>query len=275
MTFHGVRGSTPFATLDRMEFGANTCCVVVQVQDEKPIILDMGTGLFGYAQSLEDCALEASVLLTHLHWDHVAGLPFFSPVLCPGGVLDIYGPADGGMSLDEAINTLIQPPFFPVTMQAFAGDIRIHDFWDTDLVLGTAKVRARSVPHTSATSGYRLEINGHVIVYIPDHQQPLDGSMNVAPSVLELCDGADLLIHDGQYPPELFAERAHWGHSTPAYAVEIARQCGVGSLALFSHDPLHNDEQLRAIEQCAQDAAARSGITNVFSAREGMTVDFT
>ena len=272
VTFYGVRGSTPFSASTHIGFGGNTCCVVIDIEDEKPIILDMGSGLFAYASTF-DGALEATVLLTHLHWDHVAGLPFFSPVLCPGGLLDIYGPPDAGMSLDQAINTLIQPPFFPVTTADFAGELRIHDFWCDDLEVSTAKVWARPVPHTSATSGYRIEVAGRAVVYVPDHQQPIDDPTRVADSVLELCDGADLLIHDGQYPQALFEQRAHWGHSTPDYAVEVARQAGVQSLALFSHDPMHTDDELLAIERYAQDLGERAGLTQVFSAREGVRLD--
>lgn len=272
LTFYGVRGSTPFSASSHVGFGGNTCCAVIDIPDEQPIILDMGSGLFGYASEL-DGPLQASVLLTHLHWDHVAGLPFFGPVLCPGGVLDIYGPPDAGMTLEQAINQLIQPPFFPVTTDDFAGELRIHDVWCDDLELSTAKVWARPVPHTSATSGYRIEIEGKVVVYIPDHQQPIDDPTQVAPSVLELCDGADLLIHDGQYPQALFEQRAHWGHSTPDYAVEVARQAGVSTLALFSHDPMHTDEELLAIEAYAQKLGEKAGLSQVLSAREGMRIE--
>lgn len=272
VTFYGVRGSSPFSASTHVGFGGNTCCAVIDIPDEKPIILDMGSGLFAYARALGDCALEATVLLTHLHWDHVAGLPFFAPVLCPGGNLEIYGPPDEGMSLEQAIRTLIQPPFFPVTIDDFAGELRIRDMWCDDLEVSTAKVWARPVPHTSATSGYRVEVEGKTVVYVPDHQQPIDDPSRVADSVLELCDGADLLIHDGQYPQALFEKRAHWGHSTPDYAVEVARQAGVANLALFSHDPLHTDEQLEAIERHAQELGAAAGLRSVFSAREGVRI---
>lgn len=272
VTFYGVRGSSPFSAPTHVGFGGNTCCAVIDIPDENPIILDMGSGLFAYARALGDCALEATVLLTHLHWDHVAGLPFFAPVLCPGGTLDIYGPPDEGMTLEQAINTLIKPPFFPVTIADFAGELRIRDLWCDDLEVSTAKVWARPVPHTSATSGYRVEVGGKTVVYIPDHQQPIDDPTRVADSVLELCDGADLLIHDGQYPQALFEKRAHWGHSTPDYAVEVARQAGVSTLALFSHDPLHTDEQLTAIECYAQDLGDKAGLRRVFSAREGVRI---
>lgn len=272
VTFYGVRGSTPFSAASHVGFGGNTCCAVIDIPDEQPIILDMGSGLFAFAKELGGAALEASVLLTHLHWDHVAGLPFFSPVLCPGGMLDIYGPPDEGMTLEAAINQLIQPPFFPVTTADFAGELRIHDVWNDDLEVSTAKVWARPVPHTSATSGYRIEIEGKVVVYIPDHQQPVDDASRVAPSVLELCDGADLLIHDGQYPQALFEQRAHWGHSTPDYAVEVAKQAGVGTLALFSHDPLHSDQELLEIESYAKALGDEAGLKQVLSAREGMRI---
>lgn len=274
VTFFGVRGSTPYGNADRVGFGCNTCCVVIEIEGENPIILDMGSGLFGYAQHLADCELQATVLLTHLHWDHIAGLPFFSPVLCPGGALDVFGPPDEGMSLHEAIDKFIQPPYFPVTLADFAGDLTINDLWNAEIEASGAKVKARSVPHTSATSGYRVDIAGHSIAYLPDHQQPIDGSMAIPESVLELCDGVDLLIHDGQYPVELFKERAHWGHSTPGYAVEIARASGAASLALFSHDPLHTDEQLLEIEKGAQELGRAAGLTSVFSAREGTSITF-
>lgn len=272
VSFYGVRGSTPYAAAHHNGFGGNTCCVVVEPPDEAPIILDMGSGLFGYSLALGGRPLHATVLLTHLHWDHVAGLPFFSPVLQPGGRLEVHGPPDAGMSLDQAINRLIQPPFFPVTMADFAGEILIHDFWNDDLAIGATKVRSRPVPHTSATAGYRLEFAGSVLVYIPDHQQPIEDPTHIPDSVLELCDGADLLIHDGQYPPELFKRRAHWGHSTPGYAVEIARRSGVKSLALFSHDPMHDDATLECIEADAKRTGAEYGV-EVFAAREGMRLE--
>jgi len=272
VTFYGVRGSTPFCAPTHTGFGGNTCCVVIDVPDEDPIILDMGSGLFAYARALGGHALKASVLLTHLHWDHVAGLPFFAPVLCPGGEIDIYGPPDEGMTLEESIRTLIRPPFFPITIDDFAGQIRMRDLWHDDLEVSTAKIWARPVPHTSATNGYRVEVGGKVVVYIPDHQQPLDDATRVPDTVLELCDGADLLIHDGQYPQALFEQRAHWGHSTPDYAVEVARQAGVATLALFSHDPLHTDDQLLEIERYTQHCGEKAGLSQVFSAREGMRI---
>lgn len=271
VTFFGVRGSTPYAAPNRCGFGGNTCCVVLQQQGEDPIILDLGSGLFGFAESLTSNEISATALLSHVHWDHIAGLPFFAPVLCPGGSLRVVGPPCDGQSLREAIDGLIRPPYFPVTLNDLCGSITVEDLWDDDIALNAAKVATRPVPHTDATSGYRIETERNVVVYIPDHQQPGDRASQVAPSVLELCDGADLLIHDGQYPQTLFEQRSDWGHSTPSYALEVARQSGVAKLALFSHDPIHDDSDLIAIETETRALGARYGI-EVIAAREGMTL---
>lgn len=272
VSFHGVRGSTPFSAASHTGFGGNTCCVVVDVPGERPIMLDMGSGAFSYALSVGGSALDAVALLTHMHWDHVNGLPFFAPVLQPGGALEMWGPPDEDLTFEEAIRGLIKPPYFPITIDDFPGKLTIHDCWKEDLQLGPVRVRALPVPHTSATSGYRLEIDDFVIAYVPDHQEPVDDPSVVAPSVLELADHADLLIHDGQYPRDLFEQRSNWGHSTPGYAIEVAHQASAKSLALFSHDPLHTDDQLVAIEAEAKAQGAAVGV-DVFSAREGMQLE--
>lgn len=268
VTFYGARGSTPFCADTHTDVGGNTCCVVLDIPNHDPIIFDMGSGLYGYGMSVSQDTYAASVLLTHLHWDHVAGLPFFAPALRSGGRLDIYGPPYAGLSLEATIRSLISPPYFPVTIDVFAGTLNFHDTWNQDFEIGDVKIMARPVPHTNATNGFRVDTGTSVITYIPDHQQPIDDSSIVAESVLELAEGADLLIHDGQYPLDLFEQRAHWGHSTPDFAVEVARQSGCKRLALFSHDPMHNDEKINEIESYAQDLAADIDELEVFAARQ-------
>ena len=142
--------------------------------------------------------------MTHLHWDHVQGLPFCVPINREGAQLDIYGPPQEGLTLAEAFEEFMRPPYFPVRIGDLVGDIRFHTVDDTDFAVGDAKVRARYVPHVGATFGYRVEFAGISVAYISDHQQPLDGD-SIAPEVLELADGADLLIHDAQFTTEEFA----------------------------------------------------------------------
>jgi phosphoribosyl 1,2-cyclic phosphodiesterase len=238
-------------------------------------VLDLGTGLrfWGETQPL-DGSFRAAALLTHIHWDHVQGLPFFPPADRPGAQFDIYGPPSDGLGLGAAIEEFMRPPFFPVRADELRGDYRFHDITDGDLVVGNAKVRVRPVPHTGPTNGYRIEWGGVVVAYVSDHQSPLDGSDSIAEPVLELCDGADLLIHDAQFTPGEWAEKSHWGHCTVDYAVHVAKEAGVRRLALFHHDPAHDDDTVDGLLRQAQDQAAESGVDEVLAAFEGMTVAF-
>jgi phosphoribosyl 1,2-cyclic phosphodiesterase len=274
VTFYGVRGSTPCPCDGTRRYGGNTACVTLESPGDDPIVCDLGTGFRGWGLNLPlDGSFRGSALLTHIHWDHIQGLPFFAPVDRPGARLDVYGPVqDGGLSLERAFDELMRPPYFPVRARDLRGDIVFHDVDDVDVMVGDTKVRVRPVPHCGPTSGYRIERAGSTVVYISDHQSPLDGSHRVAESVLELCDGADLLIHDAQYTPEEWRERSHWGHCTVDYAVHVAREAGVRRLALFHHDPSHDDETIDRLLEGAREQAARCGIDEVIAAYEGLTV---
>ena len=235
------------------------------------MLLDLGTGLRLLAQTQPlDGSFRGAALITHLHWDHVQGLPFFPPVDRVGARLDVYGPRQEQGSLAEVFGDLMRPPYFPVHFSDLRGDIVFHDVVDEDLAIGNAKVKVRPVPHCGPTVGYRIEWDGAVVVYISDHQAPrtLQG---VADSVLELCDGADLLIHDAQYTPEEFEVKAHWGHCTIDYALQVAKEAGVRRLCLFHHDPAHSDDQLDALAAEAQAKGAEWGL-DVVAAYEGLTL---
>ena len=239
-------------------------------------MLDLGTGLrfWGDTQP-QDGTFRASALLTHIHWDHVQGLPFFVPALKAGSRLDVYGPSHDGVSLADAFDEFMRPPYFPVRVRDLLGDIRFHDVNGGDLSLGGAKVRVRPVPHTGATNGYRIEWDGATVVYISDHQSPRGAAgegEGIAEEVLELCDGADLLIHDTQYWPGEWADKSDWGHCTVDYAVRVAKASGVRRLALFHHDPSHDDEDLDRMLTHARAAIAGSGIDEVIAAAEGLTI---
>jgi phosphoribosyl 1,2-cyclic phosphodiesterase len=238
------------------------------------VLFDLGTGLRYFGQTLpEDQPFRGTCLLSHLHWDHIQGLPFFKPFLRPGANVTIYAPSQpGDITVEEVFADTIKPPLFPIHFSMFPGMVDLHEIADDEFVVGDAKVMSRLIPHVGHTVGYRVEWNGRSVVYVSDHQMPVDGSHSAWPGVLELCDGADLLIHDAQYTPDEFATKRDWGHCTPEYAVWLAAQAGVGRLALFHHDPAHDDDELDGILGAAIECAAKLGV-DAFGARERTTVD--
>jgi phosphoribosyl 1,2-cyclic phosphodiesterase len=254
--------------------------VALESPGEDPIILDLGTGLrlFGETQA-KDGSFRGTALVTHIHWDHVQGLPFFVPALRAGARLEIYGPhQEDGLSLGDAFDEFMRPPFFPVRTSDLPGEITFHDVSDTQLAVGNAKVTVRSVPHVGNTNGYRIDWNGTSVAYISDHQSPLlpDASEGdaIADSVLELAEGVDLLIHDAQYWPGEWAMKNTWGHCTIDYAVHVARVAGARRLALFHHDPAHDDAEVDKVLDHARNRAAGTGIEEILAAYEGLTVSY-
>ena len=273
VTFWGVRGSTPCSCDANRRYGGNTACVALEVAGEDPIVLDLGTGLrfWGETQAA-DGTFRATALVTHIHWDHVQGLPFFGPALKAGARFDIYGPPDEGLSLAAAFDEFMRPPFFPVRVRDLQGEIVFHDLADADVAFGGAKVRARTVPHTGATNGYRIEWDGASVAYISDHQSPCaDGveGASIAESVLELCDGVDLLIHDAQYWPDEWSAKRDWGHCTVDYAGRVARESGARRLVLFHHDPAHDDA---TVDRMLDHVMATAAVEEVIAAAEGLTI---
>lgn len=273
VTFWGVRGSTPCPCDANRRYGGNTACVVLESPGSDPIVLDLGTGLrfWGDTQP-HDGTFAAHALVTHLHFDHVQGLPFLAPADRPGARLDVYGPTPEGCTLAEAFEGFIRPPYFPITWADLRGSYRFHELDDSDVVVGDAKVTARPVPHVGLTNGYRVDLGGATVTYVSDHQMPQDGSFDIAPSVLELADGCDLLVHDAQYTPEEFAVRAHWGHCTVEYAVHVAVEAGARRLALFHHDPSHGDDLVDELLERALDRVPSQSHLEIHAAAEGTTL---
>lgn len=270
LTFHGVRGSTPSPCDQNRRYGGNTSSVAVQIDDESPILLDLGTG--ARQMGMEMCEpFVGSILVTHLHWDHIQGLPFFGPMLRPGAAVKLYGPIQAQGSLREALDVFVQPPLFPVMISDLPCDFEAIGVDDEQFVVGSASVTSRTVPHVGETVGYRITHGARSVTYIPDHQQPLDTS-TIDANVAELCDGVDVLIHDAQYTPEEFEQKSTWGHCTIDYSVHVAAACGVKKLVLFHHDPAHNDDWLDELTAAAAVRGAERGV-EVIAAHEGLSLE--
>jgi len=275
VVFNGVRGSTPCAGPEYARYGGHSSCVALESHGAPPIVFDLGTGLRPYARR---CVGEfhGTVLLSHLHWDHVQGLPFFTPLHHEGATANVYGPRQAGGALGDVFAQLMCPPFFPITPAQLAGEVIFHDTGDDDFPVGTAKVRSRWVRHVGPTLGFRVDWNGTSVAYVPDHGpgcNPDDPDDYVPHELLELCDGVDLLIHDAQHTHDEYAPKRHWGHCTTEYAVHVAREAGVRMLALFHHDPAHGDDQLDVITRNAREHAACIGGPDVLAACEGLEIE--
>jgi ribonuclease BN (tRNA processing enzyme) len=271
-----VRGSTPCSDERLARYGGNTACVVVEEAGHDPIVFDLGTGLRFYG--VDGCRCSAAepfrgtALVTHLHWDHVQGIPFFAPLLCEGAELDLYAPAQVGEPLGDVVRGFLSPPYFPVEVDALPGEIRFHDTEPGTFLIGEAQVTAAWVPHVGPTLGYRVELGGRSVAYVSDHQQPGVGSTEVDPAVVELCRDVDVLIHDAQFDDEEFAQRTDWGHCTVEYAVEVAAQSGCSTLVLFHHDPSHHDGRVDELLVDARRMAEARGVPEVVAAHEGLTL---
>jgi phosphoribosyl 1,2-cyclic phosphodiesterase len=276
VNFWGVRGSTPCPCDANHRYGGNTACVVIDAPGMDPIILDLGTGLRFFGDTLpEDGSFKGTAFVTHLHWDHVQGLPFFVPINQPGAQIDIYAPAQDGISVGEAFDEFMRPPYFPVRTRDLCGEIRFHDVASTEVQIGEARVLVRDVPHVGATNGYRVEARGASVAYLSDHQQPTDDGSRVAASVLDLCRDADLVIHDAQFTPEDFRKKPTWGHCTVEYAVRVAAEAGARRLALFHHDPSRDDAGVDRLLDLARELGREAGIEEVIAASEGLSISLT
>jgi phosphoribosyl 1,2-cyclic phosphodiesterase len=278
VTFYGARGSCPCSGERYRRYGGNTASVLVRTDGGETIVLDLGTGLreLGVAISSDHPAggppVRATALLTHLHFDHIFGLPFYGPLRHQDSVLEVYGPRQPTGTIGDALCDLVQPPFFPIPLQSLLADMRFRELGDGDeFAIGDAKIQARLVPHPGPTLGYRIDVDGQSLAYLPDHQQPVPGGA-IDESVLQLCRDADLLVHDAQYTEFEMSHKPHWGHSTVDFAVDLAVRSGVGQLVLFHHDPSHDDAALDEMLEKACALAAPHGLS-VSSAREGATVE--
>ncbi len=259
--FLGVRGSI---AVPGMEAGGNTACVEVVAGDTR-IILDAGTGLRTLGnERMASGIRHSTILLSHLHWDHVAGLQFFTPVYVPGFRTEIAGGPNGVMSHDAAIRSLFKAPFFPVDFDDLGGVVTTRELKPNDrFQIGDITVTMARLNHPDPVYGYRLEHAGHSIVYATDTEH----FACVDPTLKKLAAGADILIYDSQYTPEEYPAKVGWGHSTWQAGAELARAAGVPQLVMFHHDPGRTDAQLAALE--AQAAAHTPGTV---AAREGMVL---
>jgi len=246
----GVRGSVPTPGADTVEFGGNTSCVELLAGGER-LILDAGTGirLLGEKMALEEELLEARVFLTHFHWDHIQGFPFFAPLHNPRFRLQIFGPQQHDVEIRTLFARQLGPVYFPVPFRYVGAETSFIHFNEGTRQEGPFRIQALRMRHPSFTVGYRIEVEGQVVCYIPDHEiQGSEYAVDEDPSWREayatFVRGADLLLHDAMYTEEEYPRRIGWGHSTYEQVIRCAIDEGVRRVLLFHHAPDRSDREL-------------------------------
>ncbi len=268
--FWGARGSTPTPERVNSRYGGNTPCIELRLENGTIIILDCGTGLRGLGNSLfrefQGQPIRAYIFLTHFHWDHVQGIPFFVPLYQEGNLFLFHSVRRLPNELQAAVERQMINPYFPAEMRALASTRYFHNFDFEPINVNGAMITPAPLFHPQDCVGYRVEADGAVFVLATDTEP---GSPMHDRSVRELAQGADVLVYDSQYTPEqLQMEKKGWGHSSWLEGTRIARECNVKKLVLFHYDPDHDDTVVDGLLE-----AARHEIPDVTGAAEGLAIN--
>jgi phosphoribosyl 1,2-cyclic phosphodiesterase len=279
VTFCGVRGSMPAAGPEFARYGGHTSCVAVSTGDGDPaLVLDAGTGLRRLTALLEDRPFRGSVLVSHLHWDHVHGMPFFAGGVRDGARVDVRIPGQGGGDdAEAALARAMSPPSFPIAPSQLGPAWSFSALSEGLCAVEGLTVLTREIPHKGGrTFGYRVDDGASSVAYLSDHD-PLalgpgpDGLGARHEAALELADGVDLLVHDAHITATEVAELGFLGHACAEYALELGAEAGAGAVALFHHAYERTDDQLDALA-AGWRAASR---VPVVLAREGLCLDLS
>lgn len=282
--FWGTRGSIPKPGPTTVRYGGNTSCVEVRSDADTVVVLDCGTGALALGQHLMQSGkkpLHGYLLISHTHWDHIQGLPFFAPLFVPGNEWDIYAPHGFAQSVRETLAGQMQHTYFPVELEQLGATIRYHDLAEGVFTVGDITVRTQYLNHPALTLGYRLEADGVAVAYCCDHEphsRPLaygSGEVGVQDRRhIGFAAHADLLIHDAQYRASEYDGKIGWGHSTIEYAATVARLAEVKTLAFTHHDPTRDDDAIdRELNEIRTSLRRDEASFTVLAAAEGEVLE--
>jgi len=287
-----VRGSIPSPGLRTVKYGGNTTCIAVETDEGELIVIDAGTGIFGLSQVLlQRLPVRCSIFLTHTHWDHIQGLPFFAPIFIPNNHIDIYGAFDlvSERSIKDVLARQMEYNFFPVRQAELMADISYKTIGGErqSIEIGSATVTTILMNHPVLCFGYRIDCRGKSLFFTGDNEPPIniyksddddyeeyeDLIARKAGMLRDFVAGVDVLIMDSMYTTEEYKTKKGWGHGTFDYCISVAKEAGVKSLYLTHHEPLRSDAELDEIKsRLDKQYPAQSGTPPFYIASEGLEI---
>jgi phosphoribosyl 1,2-cyclic phosphodiesterase len=295
LTFWGTRGSIATPGKHTVRYGGNTPCLELRLQNEELLIFDAGTGIRNLGEKLMESgeSIKAYLFVSHPHWDHIQGFPFFKPAFISGNEFTIVGGETEKVTLPKMIADQMNKVYFPIQLSELNATLRFRKIQEEEFEVFDAKVSTLYVNHPSFSFGYRITQNGKSLVYISDNE-PFDRHVafslrNVDKKIVDkyaASDGdpnqrlfdfvrdADVLIHDATYTPEEYINRVGWGHSHYLFTLKTAAEGNVKKLVLFHHDPSHSDDQVDEIVKiCRREIQTRRYQFECIAAAEGMELE--
>jgi len=294
--FWGTRGSIPTPGKDTVRYGGNTPCVEVRLPHDELVIFDAGSGIRGLGDALmaRGESVKAYLAISHPHWDHIQGFPFFKPVFISGNEFTIIGAESRGVTLRQMIASQMDKAYFPVQLNELKAKINFRPVKEETIRVFNAGLTSIFVNHPAFALGYRLSIAGRSLVYISDNE-PFDREVarslrNVDKGVVarflevrgdpnqrifDFARGADVLIHDTTYTPEEYVNHVGWGHSHYLFSLKVADEAGVKQLVLFHHDQTHDDDKVdEIVQKCKKEIKTRGYRFECVAAAEGLELEW-
>jgi phosphoribosyl 1,2-cyclic phosphodiesterase len=291
--FWGTRGSIAVPGSATLRYGGNTTCVELRA-DGEIVVLDAGSGIrplgLALGEEFQTEPMKLSLFITHAHWDHIQGFPFFKPAYDPKNEIRVFGFDGAGASFRQIITQPMKAPFFPIAMRELSAKMDIKKLTEMNFSIGKLKIQAAFVNHPGVCAGYRVFTSAGSIAFLPDYEpyefflhstrgnqlepeQAKKIAENERASLVEFLRGSDILILDAQYSDQEYKNHIGWGHGSISSAVSLALDAEVQTLLLFHHDPNHDDRMVESMEKSARELVAKDGRSlEVSAAQEGSEI---